>query len=863
MVAAKMSSHRGGHQDEFDDDLRSETSRYSNRSTRSSSRRDQSMRQAVEQLMDERTRLKSDLKRLNTKVRGLTEELDTTQAYYKGQVTSLLDERDELADQLEHVRQQLDNAHNDVSTKIANEKRRLEARTENVRAETRRLTAQNEILQEQVKNFESEREQMRTMFESQLEARESVYKQQAEQAAERAKAADADSCIQRAEAQRIAVERDFRLDQLMTEKKRAEEAVVKMQQEVEQKLNTAAREKTLALTELQYQINTMEQDKTNQLNAMKAAQERVKTAMEAELTRVRAELSENVADKRVKEMDMEISRLNSIVKQQSDIAERLKAENGSIKKQFVTNLNKQQQDAEAAVSDRDQIIKDMENEARAYHAESAMRLKNAHNEGDTLRQEIASLKEQINSKEGEIQRLNLEMSHMRNQYETSFKNDLMQRVNSERLIAERNAEKEYTDKLAVMQNELNDTKLKARYLEHQVAIINRESEAKLAELAQTHKFALHDAQKQVSAQIKETENVKRMVAISQREHSDQIAQVKRETSAKMSDQLSEHMAKIKDLEQQLKARAKEHEEHRMAAIEIEKRREARADENMAKVRKECDENMQRVNEERDALLGKITILEERVKTVKKDFLNKLNDQTLKNEAKKQELKSELEETVKAKDEEIASLSNTIAAKREDFIVRMNAASESTKQLKADLEEAQREARERTTKASQLATQLKSMETESGQKITKLTEEKKTLQAALDKARTDIEVKDALLVDAKGAPNASEKMRKVRDDCLTTMKKQRIACDEATTRAESLQIELENTKQELATKTRDLEHSTRTHAEVKDSFVQNLNNQREMYETALAEKTQLLDQQSERIMELEKLTATAMHKIVDN
>jgi hypothetical protein len=205
------------------------TSRH--RPPEDSTRQEGKLRRAVADLMDERTRLKGELGKVETDLRARVhahrEDIASTQEYYQGQVTSLMNERDELAHQLKRHNDVIDDREKmrtEMMKKLVNERKKLESREA---TNTTQFTAEVDNLQNRLAEQTDNQEKERTSFVKKLNEQDSTYRQQITQITEQLKISNQALAEMREVVlsknneevafQRIIVEKDERMEKVMAE----------------------------------------------------------------------------------------------------------------------------------------------------------------------------------------------------------------------------------------------------------------------------------------------------------------------------------------------------------------------------------------------------------------------------------------------------------------------------------------------------------------------------------------------------------------------------------------------------------------------------------------------------------------------
>jgi hypothetical protein len=275
---SRQGSRQGSHQGSS---LTSEKLTSRHRTSEDSTRQEGKLRRAVADLMEERTRLKGELGKSETDLRARVhahrEDITSTQEYYQGQVTSLMNERDELTHQLlkqrDNVIDDREKMQTEIMKKLANERKKLESREESNNA---RLTAEVDNLQNRLAGQIGDKEKNHTSFVKKLTEQDSTYQQQITKITEQLKMSNQALVNERAEMQgvilskneeeiafqRIIVEKDDKMEKLMREKEACAAALEKrlvkereshktsmkqLQNELEEKI----RERELSIRDIQ------------------------------------------------------------------------------------------------------------------------------------------------------------------------------------------------------------------------------------------------------------------------------------------------------------------------------------------------------------------------------------------------------------------------------------------------------------------------------------------------------------------------------------------------------------------------------------------------------------------------------------
>lgn len=843
-----------------DGDLRSVTSSIApSDASRSMSRRskDRSLKIAVEKLMDERIKLKGDIKKLTSRVNASREELDTSQAYYQGQVTSLLDERDELSEQVERYKDEAQRAQSEATNKVAIEKRKHETKIDAKANEIIRLNAKVESMLGQIQTNELEKEQQR-------EALELSYRRQLEQVSERARSASQGTDAERADAHRRMMEQDMKVSLAETNRGRAEEAHTKTKQELGAQITTLTNENALLKAHNRIAGESVKTDCDRMVAGLRASHDAAMKQLQDELLGVRNELASNKSDKRVREQEDDIANLNHIVKQRESVIEKVRVESDSLKKQFVSNLNKQQMDTEAAVTDRDRMIRDLEGELRSTRAEAILKIREATSNNDATVREIADLKAQLHVKENEIKMVIANTAQANAHREAVLKTEVTERVAAARNAAEREAERIYNEKLVVIQEQLSAAKLTTSEHTHQLAIVRREAETRINEVAQKNKTDIRnvetDAKSKTDAALASARE--EATAEAKVQYDKKIAMVCREAAARLNDELTKHEKEITGLKHHIASKNREIDNVVAQSKGVERNSAAQAAQLIASAKDESAKEMNKIVSERDGLMGQVADLRHQIANVKADFIAKLNNQITDYDTRIAVLKRDHSDVLTAKVTEIATLTKNVNAKNSNLLNALNETSSEAKKAKTDLIDAEAKLKDRAGEIVNLTARLKELGTGATLEVTKLTEDLKSKDTALALAKDQIKTMSEELAVVRDTPDLGDKLRKVRDDCLKTLKKERAEVDRLEKITDELKIKNFDLEAKLSQKSGEVDTNAQAQQQVRMSFIDSLNNQKEMYEKAISEKDSLIDKRDARLSELETLMTGAMQKIVD-
>lgn len=839
-----------------DGDRRSVTSSIApSDASRSMSRRskDMSLKSAVEKLMDERIKLKGDIKKLTAS----REELDTSQAYYQGQVTSLLDERDELSEQVERYKDEAQRARSEATNKVAIEKRKHETKIDAKANEIIRLNAKVESMLGQIQTNELEKQQQR-------EALELSYRRQLEQVLERARSASQGTDAERADAHRRMVEQDMKVSLAETNRGRAEEAHMKTKQELGAQITTLTNENALLKAHNRIAGESVKTDCDRMVAGLRASHDAAMKQLQDELLGVRNELAINKSDKRVREQEDDIAHLNHIVKQRESVIEKVRVESDSLKKQFVSNLNKQQMDTEAAITDRDRMIHDLEGELRSTRAEAILKIREATSNNNATVREIADLKAQLHVKENEIKTVVANTAKANAHREAALKSEITERVAAARNAAEREAERIYNEKLVVIQGQLNAAKLTTSEHTHQLAIVRREAATRINEVAQKNKEDIRnletDAKSKTDAAVASARE--EATAEAKVQNDKKIEAVCREALARLNDEVSKHEKEIAGLKHHIADKNREIDSVVAQSKGIERNSAAQAAQLIASAKDESTKAMNSIVSERDGLMRQVADLRNQITNVKADAMTKLNNQITDHDTRIAVLKRDHSDVLTAKVAEIVTLTKNADAKNANLVNALNEASSEAKKAKTDLIEAEAKLKDRAGEIVKLTAHLKELGTGATLEVTKLTEDLKSKDAALTLAKEQIKTMSEELTVARDTPNLGDKLRKVRDDCLKTLKKERAEVDRLETLTDELKIKNFDLEAKLSQKSGEVDTNAQAQQQIRMSFIDSLNNQKEMYEKAISEKDSIIDKRDARLSELETLMTGAMQKIVD-
>lgn len=661
---------------------KSERSNRTDRSTSSKleSKKDPNLKKALEKLMDERVILKNSIKSQNMKFKSIQEELDTSEAYYKGQITTLLNERDTLATQVDKFKKQLELSKKSKNTLSPEEVSKLKSQNEAAVKEIQRLSLS---IQEQASNYANEKDQICKSYTSQIDEHfKTIHNLSNNGLSENNRLSSVKYQLQesisekfKADVNLLNLKKEYneKLGELQREKIKSDNLLNKTRKELEALSLTIKNERITLDVNNKLKITTLEKYNATQISSLKSSYAKIITSIQGELTKAKADL-ETIVDNRLRDKDSEINKLKIFLDQRNKVHEKLRTDHELLNLQHAEQL-KQKSVSDTGSADKDIKIRELENKLLHVQADNFLKLKKVTHERDIHIQEELNLGDKLKSKDVDIERLKLEIVHIKSQNLLTFKTELTNRVDAEKIVIERNIKQSYDDKYLEREVEFNNAKTKVRELEHLLDIRKKENQVKLTGLVQQHRFDIQILNTQLNS---------------------------------VRSELNNKNAEYVDYSNKLKK------------MLVDATRE----------------------------------------------LNKLQADS------------------KVKDENIASM---------------------------------------------------------------------TLQ---------LEDQHQALAKSRESPDQAMKIRKIRSDCLETLKKERADNQQLKSQFETLQVSLENIKRKLADKEIECNQLIAIHNEIKSSFTDNLNGQKQIYNEALLEKDEVLLKNYKRISELEQLLSSAMIKMID-
>lgn len=251
------------------------------------------LRDMVEKLMKDNTKLKSELKKYSTELKSVysthQDELEKNQEYFQEQINSIAEERDNLSEQVmnykENIFKENENLRSEFAKKIPTEKKRLESkykdRSPNEYTDLNNIIgALKSILKQKLEEIEI----LKNDFEFQLSEKDDLYKKQIDelrlQITETKNSVQDERiefrnilmrCKNEKEIFKLNCERDKekQLEHFLIEKRMAAKASEKLKLEFENKIAEMKKDREKAIKDLQYEHQTILREKKEQLVTLK------------------------------------------------------------------------------------------------------------------------------------------------------------------------------------------------------------------------------------------------------------------------------------------------------------------------------------------------------------------------------------------------------------------------------------------------------------------------------------------------------------------------------------------------------------------------------------------------------------------
>jgi len=251
------------------------------------------VRDMVEKLMKDNTKLKSELKKYSTELKSVysthQDELEKNQEYFQEQINSIAEERDNLSEQVmnykENIFKEKENLRSEFAKKIATEKKRLESKYKD--RSPNEYTDLNNIIGALKSNLKQKLEEIEILkndFEFQLSEKDDLYKKQIDelrlQITETKNSVQDERiefrkilmrCKNEKEILKVNCERDKekQLEHFLIEKRMAAKASEQLKLEFETKIAEMKKDREKAITDLQYENQTILREKKEQLVTLK------------------------------------------------------------------------------------------------------------------------------------------------------------------------------------------------------------------------------------------------------------------------------------------------------------------------------------------------------------------------------------------------------------------------------------------------------------------------------------------------------------------------------------------------------------------------------------------------------------------
>lgn len=766
--------------------------------------------ETIERLMQDKTKYKSELKKYRGELRSRVEEhrteLERTQEYFQDQIISLTQERDELADKVNTARETIfdekERLRSEFANKVNSEKKRLESRYGSKNSAVVRLEASLEKLQERLNQQLEEKERMREEFHEQSNIQEEQYRLKLEELQEEMRKlrhnigreredlrrsaqlfqSEKDTAMtilrreKDQEIQNVIVEKDtiiqamtHNMDNLKKEKEIVEKQHKREQEDnncahqiaIQERNNTINRLKdtharSIEQMKINYEgkVNSLAEKHSRDINLLKKEQEKeieskvyshdiemknTKNATAREIQELNSEIAANV--KKIHDTEENYKNQIMILKQDhSNNLSELKRTNTQEIEIMEKELKKNHREG---VRDRDETIAELERLNHALgsqigHFRSAM---------DNMKQDTSRIKQQF------ITTLNRQKEE---EEKTLRERDvkITELENNLRTLQDRNAHQmeDARNKLNILTNEISTEKIKSKTAEdahNDMQLRLRETEKALAEVDKNHEAHVRHLKNDFSTKMNDAVDIARieygdklnMVEKLLENTSQELVRVKTESSEVLNSQRREL---LDHTEKEIKAMREVVEEHKNTSASL---------------------NQELIN-------------------TRQQFVAQMNDVTTKNKNITEELQKKLETA----EDDLKRAQQTIQNNKQQFSEQLNRLSQMSNPEKEELKRIRSEI---VNKDEQIE-KLKQISLDLNTHITKQQNYENQLRHDMECIKTEFEKEKVELVKKAETPirdtSMEDKMKKMRDDCLASIRKQKIEL--ADLKAENLRLKRE-------------------------------------------------------------------------
>ena len=555
--------------------------------------------------------------------------------------------------------------------------------------------------------------------------------------------------------------------------------------------------------------------------------------------------------------------------------ERMRENNKIANAQFVTNLNKQNDTHKLVVKEREDKITELESAIAMIRKESLQRVSNTHlevvnvkNQMVMLHEEKVKVEKMVVEKEKEITTLNQKFTALK-QRATSSNQELVTTLKNEAdkckkvqdqlldnmrvckgLEMERDVQKKETNvwktQFALVKTEMKEKDDKIGNLEKERVSLTTERDSKTTELS-TLKFNMQTLHRQLQAIKHETgivhkKEIEELTAqinagktkISELEAAD--TKLREDYRTKLQQMLSSSDAKVQDVQNQLEKKIGE---HATVKNNLEKTR-ANSTTIITRTKVTINQQQQELAKLKNELRDKeneITNIAVKIEKMKSDVTNAV-----------QKLKYELSTQtalVKKRDDENAKLQSDKT--NSDKILQKLTLEINT--LKSNFSQTMnKETSELVEKEKKFAETLKEKDNEiktlKGH-VAAIIQEVKAQKQQLSEREKKVEDYVKNLKETPPNPQIDISMKRSRDEALIKMRKQKAEIERLEEENIKMRDGIDNAKTLLTAKNSELDTMSKTHGEIKQSFIQNLNQQAATHKAEMEKK-------DARVHELEQL-----------
>jgi len=252
-------------------------------------------------------------------------------------------------------------------------------------------------------------------------------------------------------------------------------------------------------------------------------------------------------------------------------------------------------------------------------------------------------------------------------------------------------------------------------------------------------------------------------------------------------------------------------------------------------------------------------VEEELARTRKDFMVKMNNQYIEDQTKV----DRLEKNISKKTSEVATLKETIEANKIVYMQKLSVRVNITPAERIKLKELEELVKQQDLDIKKDNETLTSLDKTLSTIQTQLRREKENNE----KYKQDLTYKTRELDDIRKHPPRNSalegKLRKMRDDCLEAMRNQKLQMNKQKSDGEKMNHKLNVAENVIKEKIQDSVNLMKLHEEMKESFITNLNKQKDSNQELLDNKEKLLKQKDSRIIQLETILSETVQTVTKN